>query len=545
MHIRQRIFLAALFLGALVVTGCGAKQGRHVELNANWSDLYEAVPADVMAAYGYTLNNEGEFPGLFQDVFEDERVRSNMWTVFSVLAQESLVNSSELSEFIRPGAEWFVIEVSDLPHAMESLGAYYQELAASADADIRLDADRIGKRVVLRLEDTTRSDRGKYTTITGVGNYVIMRASASSDVARADKDIRALCEGWPEVGRYAETEDGAAQRARTGGQGLRFWGVSNTGALNAEEDKKTPSGESSGLADTTSPEEVDLSEACSTLNARVEALIPSIHAIAFTNVDNKKQTELFVRLSDEGIANGRNVMRGAPSLAPFGRDALLGMAISFDFGSFLESMKALPAHAECDGLAGIVGEVSKMVSAYADHIKFNARTVTGTGVVLLDYLNLKAGVPTTNLGVFIESPNAEALFQRIVRALSMYGSAQVLTEAEAPVVEVSLSLMPIGFRIEQGDDRVIVTTGGMNEELGAHLMTVEPHSHADIPFELEVNGERLREVMQWTAKVIEAMQVEDAIFDQVLQVLKRDVHGVHVQARFEEKGLRLTIKQRD
>src|SRR5699024_279242 len=110
MHIRQRIFFAALFLGALVVTGCGAKQGRHVELNANWSDLYEAVPADAMAAYGYTLNNEGEFPRLFQDVFEDERVRSNMWTVFSVLAQESLVNSSELSEFIRPGAEWFVIE---------------------------------------------------------------------------------------------------------------------------------------------------------------------------------------------------------------------------------------------------------------------------------------------------------------------------------------------------------------------------------------------------------------------------------------------------
>lgn len=544
MHIRQRTILAALFLGAMIFAACGAKQGRHVEVKANWNTLYDAVPADASFSVGYTLNNQGGIPMVLHRGI-GILFNNSFGVALDVFQREALLVDGEIIAFSRADANWLIAEVSDLPRAMESLADNFQELSDAYGEGYTLVQERVGERVVLKVESRVDFDNPAYVELTGVGKYVIARASGSSDQERVDQDMRALSKGWPEAGRYAATEDGAAQRARAGGQTLNAWASINMKALNAQIQNRNPG---SGLADSIaafSSDEASESEACAAANARLEALIPSMHLLAFTDVEGNNHSEAFMRLSSEGVSNGRAVMRGAPTLKGFAENALLSIGVSYDFGQFYALRKAVPAHAECSGFAGFIGELSEMTHEYANHIKFNARTVTGTGLFVLENLNLEGFIPTANLGVFVESPNAEALFQRIVRALSKHGSAEVLATASAPTIEVSLSGMPVRVRIEQGDDRVIVSTRGLSEALVSRLLTVAPHNDADVPFELEVNGEQLRKVREEAVQYVEEMQIEDPRINDVLNVLEQRVGGVHAHAEFEENGLRVVIEQKD
>lgn len=544
MHIRQRTILAALFLSALVLAACGAKQGRQVELKANWNALYDAVPADASYSLGHIVGEEGTLSDALHGSI-GTLFNTNLATVASVLAQESLLKESELTAFSRKGADWLIVEVSDLPHAMESLANHYRTLDEGYGDSVTLEEDRVGERVVLRLKDAMHSDEAAYVETTGVGNYIIARVSMSSDEARVEKDMRALSKGWDEVGRYAATEDGAAQRARAGGRELSSWAWINMKALNAQIQEETQQAGLAGILQMVRPDDPNASEACATLNAELEALVPSVHVNAFSGADGKQQTEVFMRLSNEGVANGRTVMRGAPSLKGFGQKALLSLGISFDFGAFFESLTADPAQANCVGFAGYVGQIAEELHEFSNHIKFNARTVTGTGALVVEDLNLEGFIPTANVGVFIESPNAEALFQRIVRALSKHGSAEVRATASVPSIEVSLTGMPIRLRVEQGEDRVIVTTSGMNEALVSRLLTIEPHNDDAVPFELEVNGEQLRKARQDAVQYVEDMQMEDPRLDSLLELIEDSLSGLHARAQFEADGLRLIVKQKD
>lgn len=542
MHIRQRMILAALFLGAMIFAACGAKQGRHVEVKANWNTLYDAVPADASFSVGHTLNGQGDLPGVLQRgvslLFDN-----HFGVILDVFNQNTLRLDGEIVAFSRGDANWLIAEVSDLPRAMESLADGYQDLAETYGEGYTFAQERVGERVVLKVKDHVRSEEAAYVEITGVGNYIIARASTSPDQERVNQDMRALSKGWPESGRYAATGEGAAQRARAGGQELNTWASINMKALNAQiKSQSTGSGLADSIA-TFGSDEANESEACAMANARLEALIPSIHLIMFTDADGNSHSEAFMRLSNEGVANGRTIMRGAPSLEGFAENALLSIAVSYDFGRFFELRKATPAEAECSGLAGLVGQFTDITNEYANHIKFNARTVTGTGVFVLENLNLEGFIPTANLGVFVESPNAEALFQRIVRAVSKHGSAEVVAKASAPTIEVSLSGMPIRVRIEQGADRVVVTTRGLSEALVSRLLTAVPHVDPNVPFELDLNGEQLRTIRQDAAQYVEEMQIEDGRILEALDVLEERLRGIHAHAVFEENGLRVIVEQ--
>src|SRR5690625_2163209 len=160
-------------------------------------------------------------------------------------------------------------------------------------------------------------------------------------------------------------------------------------------------------------------------------------------------------------------MQGAPSLKGFAQDALLSLGVSFDFGNFFEGMQATPAHAKCSGLAGVAGQLADVAQKYAAHIKFNARSVSGTGALIVEDVNLQGFIPTATVGAYIASPNAEALFRRLVRVVNKRGSVDVVADASTPMVEGSFNGVPMKFRIEQGEDRVLVYSSSMKPSLSS------------------------------------------------------------------------------
>lgn len=543
MHMRQRVVLAAFFLSAMIFAACGAKQGGKIKIDANWNALYDAVPADAMYSFGHVMDGDGEpsngIQGLMRAVFEN-----NFGAMLEVVWSGQLMADAEITAFARGDANWLIAEVSDMPHVMERLSDHYQALAENHPEHMALEQDRVGERVIFRVQDGLQGPETVYLEITGAGDYVIARAARTLDQERVDAGMRALSMGWKDVGRYAETADGRAQRARAGGQPLESWAMFDVKQVNTKIQDREARGGIAELAQMFGPDDVEVSESCDMLNARLESLIPSAYMTVFTDADGYKHTENFLKLSEVGVANGRTLMRGAPSLEGFAQDALLSLGVSFDFGAFVAAMEAQPAHANCGGLAGIAGSLAEYTEEYAAHIKFNARTVTGTGAVVIEDVNLQGFIPTANAGVFIESPNAEALFQRVVRALSKMGSPEVLSKASAPAVEISLLSTPMRLRVQQSADRVIIYTSTLNEALIARLFSVVPHADANVPLNIQLNDERLQALMEDVRNYVEDMQMEGGQVNTALNLMDENASGFESRIEFEADGLRLTVEQK-
>lgn len=542
MLMRQRLGLAALFIVSLCLAACGAKQGKNAKITANWNALYDAVPADATYAVGHRLNNEGSVPtilhGTLITLFE-----GNVAAILDNLAQDDLLAEAELVAFQRKGAQWLITEVSDMPRAMEQLADHYENLAEGYGETLSLEQDRVGERVILRLVDRSIDEAGVYTEITGVGDYILVYSSASDDVERAQADLRLLSKDWADIGRYADTDHGKAQRARAQNQPLASWATVNIAELNrALQDPNARGGiaewremlGASGHSDT---------DECAAYNARLERLLPSVSMVKYDDNDGKTHTDTWLELSESGVANGRVIMQGAPALKGFAQDALLALGVSFDFGNFFDAMYATPAHAGCGGLAGIAGQLADALSDYAAHIKFNARSVSGTGVLVVEDVNLQGFIPTATVGAYIGSPNAEALFRRLVRTLNKYGSADVVADATTPMVEGSFSGAPMKIRIEQGEDRVLVYASTLKGSLASRLLTVSPHGDADVPFELQVNGDRLQKLQDDARSYVDDMQMEDARVEDALNILPEEANGLRVRFAFESGGLRITVDQ--
>lgn len=542
MLMRQRLGLAALLIFSLGLAACGAKQGKNAKITANWHTLYDTVPADATYAIGHRLDDDGNVPtilnGTLMTLFD-----GNFAAILENLAQDDLLENAELVAFQRQDALWLVTEVSDMPRAMEQLADHYEDLAEAYGETLSLEQDRVGERVIVRLVDRSTDDAGVYTEITGVGDYILVYSSASKGVEGAQADLRRLSKDWADVGRYADTEHGKAQRARANNQPLASWATVNIAELNrALQDPNARGGvaewrEMLGMSSDVGTDE------CDAFNARLERLLPSVSMVKYDDSEGKTHTDTWLELSESGVANGRVVMQGAPALKGFAQDALLAMGVSFDFGSFFDAMYATPAHAQCGGLAGIAGQLAELLHDYAAQIKFNARSVSGTGVLVVEDVNLQGFIPTATVGAYIGSPNAEALFRRLVRTLNKYGSADVVADATAPMVEGSFRGVPMKLRIEQGEDRVLVYASTLKGSLSSRLLTVAPHGAADVPFELQINGERLQKLQDDARAYVEDMQMEDPRVEGVLNVLPETAKGLRVRFAFESGGLRVTVDQ--
>lgn len=534
--------LAALFFSALLLAACGAKQGKNVRITADWNALYDAIPADATYAVGYQIDKKGDVPAVLQGalgtVFD-----ASVANILQLLAQQDLLQQSELVAFERKGTQWLIAEVQDLSRAMEHLSDHYHQLDESYGDGLAFDERRVGDRVYLSVADRSMGEEhARYLEITGAGQYVVVRSAAKDDDAAVGADLRRLNKGWDEIGRYAETDAGKKQRARAGNQPLQAWVVVNMVELNRElQNPDSTSGlndfqQMTGLGE-------NQSEACAALNKRLEQLIPSFSLVKYDDADGKSHLDGWLELSETGVANGRVLMQGAPSLKGFAQDALLSLGVSFDFGNFFEGMQATPAHAKCSGLAGAAGQLADVAQKYAAHIKFNARSVSGTGALIVENVNLQGFIPTATVGAYIASPNAEALFRRLVRVVNKRGSVDVVADASTPMVEGSFNGVPMKFRIEQGEDRVLVYSSSMKPSLSSRLLTVGAHGDADVPFDMQVNGERLQQLQEDARSYVEDMQMEDVRIDGALQVFSERASGVRVHLAFESGGLRVRIDQ--
>lgn len=542
MSMRQRICLAALFLSALLMAACGAKQGKNVKITANWNALYDAVPADATYAIGLQLDDKNEVPMVLQGALSTLS-DGGAASILSMLSQQELLDRSELVTFERKGTQWLITEVQDLSRTMEHLSDHYKNLGESYGEALTLEETRAGDRVHLSVADHTMGqDNSNYLEITGVGNYLVVRSAATDDPAAIAADMHRLSKGWDEVGRYSETEAGKNQRARAAGQPLQAWVFVNIAELNQELQNPEARGGINDLQQMVGLGE-DASEECAAFNARLERLLPSFSLVKFKDAGGKNHVDGWLELSEAGVANGRVLMQGAPSLKGFAQEALLALGVSFDFGNFFDAMQATPAHAQCAGLAGVAGQLADFAGKYAAHIKFNARSVSGTGALVIEDVGLQGFIPTATVGAYIGSPNAEALFRRIVRAVNKHGSTDVVADASTPTVEGSFNGVPVKFRIEQGEDRVLIYSSALKGSIASRLLTVAPHADANVPFDLQVSAERLQKLQEDAQAYVEDMQMEDPRVDDLLDVLSERGHGVRVHVAFESGGLRIRIDQ--
>lgn len=543
MHMRQRLRLAALFVSALLLAACGAKQGKNAKIQANWSGLYDTVPTDATYAIGYTLGEDSEVPDVLQGA-ASTLFEGGFGAIMVALGQEDLLEEAEWVGFQRHSINWMITEVSDLPRALEHLTDHYEELSERYGETYSIEQDRAGQRVILHVVDQSNPEAPSYLEITGANDFLIVRAAASEEDAEAAvEDFQLLSKDWGDVGRYIDTENGAAQRARSAGQPLDAWAYVNTPELNRQLQNEEGGGAAAEWAAMLDIGVENPSEECAGLNARLEQLVPSFTMVKFADKDGKNHTDAWLQLSKEGVANGRMMMPGAPSLKGIIQDALLGVGISFNFSNFFETLHAQPAHAECGGLAGVAGLLSEAMHEFSKEIKFNARTVSGTGALVVEDVNLQGFIPTANIGAYIDSPNAEALFRRVVRAFNKYGSTTAVEDATSPTVEGALSGVPMKVRIEQGEDRLLVYARDLNETLISRLLTVAPHDDKNVPFELQLNGERVEQLKADVEAYVEDMQMDDPRIDSAVEVLADRAGGVHVHLRFEDNGLRLRIDQ--
>lgn len=525
------------------MAACGAKQGKNAKINANWSGLYDTVPTDATFALGYTVGAESDVPAVLQGAVAT-LFESGFGTIMAALAQEDQLKDAEWVGFQRGATDWMITEVADLPYVMEHLVDHYEDLSTRYGDTISVEQERVGDRVLLHVVDRSDPQAVSYLEITGANNYLIVRATDSEEAAaQADDDFRLLSQDWGEVGRYVDTEHGAKQRARSEGQPLDSWAHVNLAQLNAQLQDPEAGGAPAEWAAMLDVGEENPSELCQSLNARLEQLIPSFTLVNFSDKDGKKHTDAWLQLSEEGVANGRMMMPGAPSLKGVIQNALLAMGVSFDFGNFFATLHAEPSHADCGGLAGVAGQLAEALNEFAAEIKFNARTVSGTGAIVVEEVNLQGFIPTATVGAYIDSPNAEALFRRIVRTVNKYGNTTAVEDATTPTVEATLSGVPLKVRIEQGEDRLLVYARDLDETLISRLLTVQPHDDKNVPFELQLNGERVEQLKADVQEYVEDMQMDDPRVDDALQVLTHRARGLRIHLRMEDEGLRLRVDQ--
>lgn len=529
MHTLKRLGFLGLVSGAMFLSACGAKQGGKASFRTDWNDLYSVVPADAAWSFGMRTDAQGELAayakmaqaGFTNNVFNDS---------IEVLRGEGLLDG-EFVSFQRQGTRWAIAEVTNLPLATEKLADHYRYFGG-------LEESRVGERVALRFQASGERRTDYAIDVTGAGKYLVFRYGVSSDPREVASEFRALGSGWPGVGTYASQGVGKTQRTRVGDGKLISWGGVDVRALNQAMLEDARSGGTDPMS-MLRGDTLDVSPACQEANERIAVLVPSISSVTFEDARGVQYNDSFVALSARGVERGKALMPGAPSLERFAAQALLGLGVSFDYDKFLSGIVATPDQANCYGVAGVVGLLAQANQDFRTEIQFNSRTVSGTGAFILESVNLQGFIPTAELGLMVHSANPTALMDRMVRMGSKHGTATAISTATSPAVSIQLTGVPMRIRVQTGEDRVVVSTGGLHEEITTGLMGVPVHSSGAPGLVGFGNGPRLRTMVAEGRQYMEEMQMEDESLNGALELLEKNAKNVELSMSFESNGLRL------
>lgn len=516
----QRFALVLLVGAGLFFSACGAKQGGKQALRAEWNDIYGAAPADAAWVVGGRLDAEG-LPRIMSMLLSSGPTGSSTGILGILQSHEQLANA-EVAVFARDGAVWQVVRLEDVPGAMETLATHFNVVG-------EVEESRVRDRVVLRAKVRRTGGQEAGIEITHFDGYIVARASAPTDDETIRREFVAMARGWPTTGTYANVGHGAAQRARVAGSKIDLWaGVDFTTLathLRIEAEQLGNEGE--------------VSERCIDANARIATVVPSFALVSAENADGQKSVDGFLQLSARGVDRGRAMMAGAPSMDDFLGKALVGFGLSFDYNEFLRGLHATPDLESCYGIAGLAGMIAGLYGDYRNEVTFNARTISGTGAVVVQSVNFEGFVPSGEFGIVVGSDNAMALMNRITRFGSANGNVDTIADASSPAVRVVLPMMMLSLRLQVGDGRLVIGTSGLRDDVWSKLMSV-PFGEAGAPgLDGFIDGVGLTAALERARSYVVDMFGEESEYMEIVDTLDTQTPTSRSFMRFEEGGLRI------
>lgn len=511
-----------------LMSACGAKQSSKKVLQAEWNDLYGAAPANAAWTVGARLQSDGLNP-LLEQVTALGGGGYGDTDIFRPLQSAGLLLDAEIVSFAHEGSVWQIVRLENIAEAMELLGDHLRMTNPA------LEETRHGERVVLRSPSVYEETSGQ--VVTAFDGYIVSRVGDITDDEAVAAEFKELAAGWPTVGSYAHTGHGAAQRARVANNKLNYWGGIDIAALNQEFVRDA---ERYGLSADEQP------DFCREAAERVTSAVPSLAVVRYENEDGQKFLDGFMALSPRSLERGRSVMRGAPSVEGLVEHALLGLSGSLDYNAFLQGLQATPEWKDCPGMPALVGLLAEVYESRRNDITFNSRTVSGTGALVVQSVSLAGFVPTGELAVAVHSGNPVALLDRLTRFGSRNGTTSVIADASSPAVQIVIPSMMLSLRVQTAEDRVVIGTSGILDDVWSKLMQVPMHTENAPALELVIDGPRMSEAVKeandYVSEIFADQMPEE--FVAPLEALGTDVPSTRSTLRFEGGGLRFFMEER-
>lgn len=509
----------AVILTAALLSACGAKQTNKTIANLGWQDLYNAVPADAAMAFSLHVTEESAASSFLGDVVQS-MVSPTMGQNVELLYMSGLLVGGDVLFFNRPGEEWMIAKVKDVGQSIEEIVQNKRTLPTYAE-------ERDGELIHAAYEEP-----GVLYDILGTQQYVMVRQAKVIEGWKTSDMREELSTHWAKVGRYAHARPKLAQNNTIDANASHGWAMLDVANFNRKDQI-----EAGSMAE-------DI-EVCRAENERLATAVPGIDVVFSTDKSGYNHVNARIRLSPKAQERGKSLMRGAPAIDGLFQGALAAIGVSFDYGTFFETLQTSTKYQGCYGVAGLAGELAAMHQRYERHILFNARTVSGTGAIVVHNIALEGFIPTGDIGVYIDSPSADGLFIRISRALAKMAKVETVSDASMPTIMASLEAAPMRIRVQNQEDRVIVSTEKLPDAIGVALKSVQPHQDPNVPFRLLISGKALASLIEDADEFVQDMEMDDPRIDTMIDQMKAVNHGMDARMFFANDGLLFELNQTD
>lgn len=510
---------------ALTTAACGGRQEGAGRMSSNLESALHAVPANAAFAVALQMDQQSEssLPSLSAAM---GGLGGSSWLSSAVEFQ----NASDSAYFLYEDALWMVL-LQDDP------GAVIDALRAGYDVEER----RLGGRTVLRQVEL---DDSGATDVTIVGRHLVIRKGTNASTEQVDVQLVRLANGWRGTGTLVSSAKFTQAASRVGGTDIQSVMSIDLAGLNGT--LRAVEGTAFDLnqfIDGFNAGGVDASE-CSALEARILTNFPGSLGITAKTASGETKFYGLASLSEEARTRAAQLFPGAPQLAGIQSDVLFGGGLSFDYGTFLTSMKAEPRHIGCGGIAGLAGAVASTARDMNTQIQVNRRTISGTVGILVQDVDFSGFVPTLSAAMVIHSPNAPALVDRAVRILNQIGSGDVVSDASIPTLQYNLTALPMRVRVMQGGDRVVLALGNVRESTQQALLTAPVRQSGSSIFNFFVNGARIRGLANEVESYLREMEVVEAevidsnqgVFDMLENATDASIQTFITDQGFETTG---------
>lgn len=514
--------LAVLGVAALALStaACGGRQSGAARLNTSFDSALASIPANAALALGYQTDREAG--GASTQMMNAAMGTTDSW----VLSAVDLSGPIDSAYFLHEGAAWMVIRQED-PNAV------IDNLRSAEDVSER----RIGGRVVLRR---VAIGEQLVTDVTTIGRHVVMRSGTTLEESDADVAFIRLASEWGGEASLIESPQYRNVAGRL--QGARVDNIASIDLAGLNATLRLLSGtdlDPSELISGFGAGGVDQAE-CDAIETRLLTNFPGLVSVSGKNAAGETHVAGLTRLSAEGRARASQLFSGAPELGGLVNDVLFGGGFSFDYGTFLTTMKAEPRHLGCQGIAGLAGAAATAARDANSQVQLNRRTVSGTIGFVVQDVDFAGFVPTISAGLIIHSPNAPALLDRVVRMLNEIGSGDVISDTSVPTLQFNLTAMPMRVRVMQGSDRVVLVFGNVRENTQTALLNASLRGSNKPITEFFANGARIRALADELQSYLSEMEIMDAqsleetstVFDTI-----RRATDMSVQSRITAEGI--------